>query len=254
MTTAITTKAQLNQLSACQAEQRMNQVILAVQHARTFDEISGIKDFGLQMEAYLRTRAAAVQLGDQIEALRIKARELRLECELRQGTMTATLASRERAVVLKDLGITPIHAAACERAATLPRPTINAVLRVQQAKREPVRAEHLAALVPLSRPERVAVVAKLGDVPTIREAVARIIPEYRPAAPPKTAAAPAKVDPTLLRALASAQQLRAATNTMVLLLERAIQTNPAKVRAELLSKDKEIGAAYSAVAKYVGTL
>jgi hypothetical protein len=228
MTQAITKQAQLGGLSAVQAEQKMQQLIVLVQEARTFAEINQIKDFNLQMDAYLRTRQAMLSIGDQIEPLRARVRELRLECELRQGALTKSLEPTERKAVLKDLGITPVHAGKCEKAAELPRSTVQAILKVQAQKSEPVRVEHLAPLVKLSKPERVAAIAKLGEVATVREAIAAIkaLPQY--SAPKAAPVAPATVDKRLLAAVEHARKLRAASNTLVLLLERSVQNNSTK--------------------------
>jgi len=227
MTQAITKQAQLGGLSAVQAEQKMQQLIVLVQEARTFAEINQIKDFNLQMDAYLRTRQAMLSIGDQIEPLRARVRELRLECELRQGAMLKDLEPIKRKAVTKELGITPAHAAACVTASMLPRVTVSNVLKIQAKKSEPVRAEHLVPLVKLAKPERVAAIAKLGEVATVREAIAAIkpLPGYQPKAAP---VAPATVDKRLLAAVEHARKLRAASNTLVLLLERSVQNNSTK--------------------------
>jgi hypothetical protein len=228
MTTTITKHTQL---SAEIASDRVDSAIALVREAKTFHELRDLHDQAKVLDALLRTRRAAQDIGDDIDTLRARARELYLECDLKQGQMARDLTPAEKPAVCEALGITKQHLSVCEKASLVPRQTSNVVQAVQRRKAEGVTVRDIAPLAPLTTPERRAVVAKLGDVLSVREAIEKAV--VIPAAPapksaPKSAPTNVVVDTSAARFAQRARELRTAVNTLVMIAERCASTGKHK--------------------------
>jgi hypothetical protein len=221
MTSSIATR-KLSELSAVQAQSQLAQVFELVKKARTLAEIQRIKDGKLQMEAFFRTRQAAVAMGDQIESLRAKLRELTLRVELQQGEITARMNATERACALKEFGLSHTAATHCEIAAALPRKQVEALSVIQQRKGLELRAKDLVPIVELGTPERKLVASQLGEVRGIREAIerAKALPEWKPIARPETRKNIEIVGSAAPAFAGRCRALRSAVNTLVTYAER----------------------------------
>jgi hypothetical protein len=229
MNANIQTVSQLGQLTAVQAKRQLDEAIVLVKQARSLNDVLSIRDANVQMEAFLRTRRAAIAMGDEIESLRSKLREMTLECELRQGELTRGLEPAAKVQAIKDLGVTRKQAAHCELASTLPRPTIDVVRTIQRRKGLDVSAADLAPLAPLKTEERKLVASQLGEVRGVREAIekAKVLPDWKPTQPTYAKCEPQQESLDTASYCNRAREVRTAANTLVAQAERyAIRRTP----------------------------
>jgi hypothetical protein len=240
MTATIERVTQLSQLTAIKAKEQLDVAIELVRRARTLSDVLSIRDANVQMEAFLRTRRAAVAMGDEIESLRAKLREISLECELQQGRITAALPHEEKIEAVKSLGVTRKQAAHCELAATLPRQTVDAVRCIQRRKGLDVRAADLAPLAPLTTESRKLVASQLGDVRGVKEALekAKVLPSWPPSGAQEKSKR-AVVDLSAIRCAARTRDLRIAANGLVLQAERYASRKTDELRS-LLQQQQDL--------------
>jgi hypothetical protein len=190
--------------------------------AKTLTELRDIDDHQKQLDVLLSSRRAAIEMGDQVEILRAKLRELRLEVELKQGELLASMSLSQKAKTISDLGIQPSAAAHCELAAKVPRETINALKSIQRRKGLDVTARDISPLASLPPEVKRAVGVKLMDHKTVRQALEAVKAELPkpPTGNKSREAEQSRADVRAAEFTRKTVKLRAEANTLVLMATR----------------------------------
>jgi len=152
--------------------------------AKGVDEVKHVRDIAVAMKAYARTqkagKAIAVDAGEII--LRADARMGELARELpkapppskgtvRRADRTLTVSKQ---AALADLGATKQRASEWERVASLSEKERDAYVAACRKAEEPPTTAGAVALAKLDAPVRKQVIAKLGDVPSVKRAIAEV--------------------------------------------------------------------------------
>lgn len=223
---------------------QLDQVVLNVKKARTFAEITDVMDSHAQAALFLRSRRAALEMGDQIEVLRCKLREIEQESEIRKCELAAELTPETRVKTATELRI-PL--AEMERAAIvgkLPRKTLEKVADIQHRKGVPFTTKDLVPLAKQTPERRVAAIAMLGEVRSVREAIQaaepRIVPEWKPKAPAKLSPQVEIVDVRPIEYAKLAKEVRDAANLLAATADRHAAGRNQKTALGVLNAEEKL--------------
>ena len=133
--TALANTNQPATLTVVECRAQLAVVVDRIHKAQGLHEIEAIRDMQAQTEAFLKTRAAAVAMGDQLDQLQREVRNIRALADIRQGELTRALPEVERARMLADHGISNTFARMCEKAADVPKATRDVLLSVDDDRK-----------------------------------------------------------------------------------------------------------------------
>jgi hypothetical protein len=224
MTKSIT----LSEPKLVSVQQQLHGIVIMVQQARSMSDIADIEDQRSQVDAYLKTRRAAIEMGDDLEVIRVKLREITLECEIRKAELAKDLSPKDMTKVSKDLNIPIAHLVKAAAVGNLSKPIVRSALEVQTKKGLEPSVNDVHALTRLkSDNERRSAIAKLGDVKSVSDAVnsvqGKVAPNWKPSAPTSQPKPATIVDPTAIKYANLSRILRDQSNKMVLLTERFLR-------------------------------
>jgi hypothetical protein len=204
----------------------MTRVNGELKRASTFKEIEAIKGTDNIRKALRRTQAASVSVAEGAVEARQVSEAIKRTADLRFAELIGSIKAPEDVETIANIEGRKNRAEVHDlhTVGNLPKLTVKlaeaAIKRNHRESKNPVRAIQAMRHVP---PKKVAaVLERLKDVPTIREAIALEIPDFIPTPVAKPAAAPVVVPHWLrdyqawtLRVVASAIKLRGAVEAAV---------------------------------------
>lgn len=175
-----------------------------IAEARGLDEVKKVRDVAIAMKAYAREQKAGLAI--KVDACEIIMRADRRLGELARGLPKATKseaasARRDRTgpsvgpvtkqAALADLGATKQRANEWEKAASLPDQDVDVYVGACRKSGQAPATGDLVKLAKLDAPVRKQVLARLGDVASVRKAIADVRKVSAPE-PPAAAVVPLK--------------------------------------------------------------
>jgi hypothetical protein len=175
-----------SKLAIEQAQSGMVAVLGNLREAATFREVDAIRGDDNVRDALRRTSTAGTVVAEHAVDARHQAEAIRRVAELRLAALLAPMTPLEVQQTAEREGVTNKQKAQqLAMTGRLPASTIKAAERAvhEHNRQSKVQPKDYSLLTPLTPPQRKQAIAKLADVPTMREAVAAVCPTFVPKAP-----------------------------------------------------------------------
>jgi hypothetical protein len=207
------------------AQSEMVSVMGHLKTASSFREVDAIQGDTSIRDALRRTSTASTVVAEHAVDARHQAEAIRRVAKLRLAALLAPMTPVEVCQTAEREGVTSkIEAQQLAAVGRLPAGTVKAAERAvhEHNRQSKVQIKDFSLLTPLTPPQRKQAIAKLADVPTMREAVAAVCPTFHPKEP-VIEAKPADIVPASVRkyqtltlgVVAEALKLRGLVETLV---------------------------------------